>query len=184
MANYVTTILVFVCAELRPREASSFCDFFFIIKKRKTCTNTHNIQLRTYRQLTASLEWCYCSSKMFRWEPERRYHSTKSGNSALLVLNGTSLNCNKALQALNWRQYTWSLYFSFTILKSPHFLFFHPKLTLHIELGKKNKHIHIIFINFKLYYSHHEINIFTSLDEDNMFIWHEKKIRTRNYTGS
>ena len=29
MAGYVTTLLAFVCAELRGREMSSFCDFFF-----------------------------------------------------------------------------------------------------------------------------------------------------------
>ena len=47
----------------------------------------------------------YCSSKMFRGEPSRRALSLYkvNGNSALLVLSGTSLICNNALLALNWR---------------------------------------------------------------------------------
>ena len=46
----------------------------------------------------------YCRSKMFHWEPEGRYcHRLGGVDSALLVLNGTSLSCNNALLALNWR---------------------------------------------------------------------------------
>ena len=52
---------------------------------------------------------------LVRWKPEQHYCSSRcsvesqkganavqSGHSALLVLNGTSLNCNNALLALNW----------------------------------------------------------------------------------
>ena len=46
----------------------------------------------------------YCSSKMFCWETRRAPLLYKvNGNSALLILNGTSLICNTALLALNWR---------------------------------------------------------------------------------
>ena len=57
----------------------------------------------------------YCSSKMFRWEPEGRYcHWLCTAiYSALLVLNGTSLSCNNALLALNWRYIFYSLYQDF-----------------------------------------------------------------------
>ena len=72
--------------------------------------NEHNI-------VSWEPEGHYCRSKMFRWEPEGRCCCTKSmaigpiryclykvnGNSALLVLNGTSLICNSALLALSWR---------------------------------------------------------------------------------
>ena len=40
---------------------------------------------------------------MFRWEPEGRYHSTKSGNGTLLLLKSTSLNGFNAL--LLWANY-------------------------------------------------------------------------------
>ena len=49
-------------------------------------------------------EWERCST-MFRWEPEGRRLSpfTSYSDSALLVLNGTSLSSDIALLALNWR---------------------------------------------------------------------------------
>ena len=41
---------------------------------------------------------------MFRWKPEGRYRNRLSySDSALLVLNRTSLNSDSALLALNWR---------------------------------------------------------------------------------
>ena len=46
---------------------------------------------------------CYQYPKMFRWEPEGLYRCTKSmADSTLLVLYGTSLNCDSIL-VLNWR---------------------------------------------------------------------------------
>ena len=47
----------------------------------------------------------YCRSTMFRWEPEGRYSLplTLYSDRVLLVLNKTSLSCNNALLALNWR---------------------------------------------------------------------------------
>ena len=69
------------------------------------------------------------------WEPEGRYLQLKdvplrtrwalllykvNGNSALLVLNGTSLICNSALLALSWLYYIQCLPFNFWLLTSEH----------------------------------------------------------------
>ena len=52
------------------------------------------------------LERRYQYSKMFHWEPEGHY-CTKCGDSTILVLNGTSLNSDSALLALNWQYISW-----------------------------------------------------------------------------
>ena len=54
-----------------------------------------------YRQLRARR--ALSIFKMFRWEPEGHYHCTMSidGNSALMILNRTSLNSDSALLVLN-----------------------------------------------------------------------------------
>ena len=49
------------------------------------------------------LEGCYQYSYMFHLEPERHYRCIKVyGDSALLVINRTSLNSDSALLNLNW----------------------------------------------------------------------------------
>ena len=58
---------------------------------------------RLYGIISWEPEGC---STMFNWEPEGRYHhKTLYSNSALLVLNGTSLNITNALLALNWHSF-------------------------------------------------------------------------------
>ena len=57
-----------------------------------------------YRKLRARRALLHIS-KMFHWGPEGRYRHRLCmySNSALLVLNGTSLTFNNALLALNWQ---------------------------------------------------------------------------------
>ena len=49
----------------------------------------------------------YQYSKMFHWEPEGRYRTMSMAISPPLVLNGTSLNSDSALLALNWFNESW-----------------------------------------------------------------------------
>ena len=60
-----------------------------------------------HRQTQHIVSWepegCYCSAKDVLLRTRRALLLYKvNGNSALLVLNETSLNCNNALLALNW----------------------------------------------------------------------------------
>ena len=60
------------------------------------------INTEFYHNVRWEAEGHNCSSKLFRWEPEGHYHCTNSMAIAPFWLS-TSLNCNNALLALNWR---------------------------------------------------------------------------------
>ena len=87
----------------------NICRFMVALKE----YTTYNVWELKGEIVSWEPEGRYCSSKMFRWEPEGRYRCTKvDGDSALLVLNGTSLNFNNALLALNWRDIKFPLLYS------------------------------------------------------------------------
>ena len=83
-------------------------------------------------------EWCYCSSKIFRWVPEGRYRCTEYIVIApFWFSNGTSLKCNNALLALNWPYVSPKNYHVLTLshLRPRHFLSF-PYL--HVPISNAN----------------------------------------------
>ena len=62
----------------------------------------HHQRLLTYRQLRARRALLQCKDVPLRTRRALLLYKVY-GNSALLVLNGTSLNCNNALLARNWQ---------------------------------------------------------------------------------
>ena len=77
-------------------------------------------------------EGCYCSSKMFRW--------------VLLVLNGTSLNYNNALLALNWRYIPQTNY-----IFNRHFTFHWLLSNLVLICSFRGQRLMTRFINYQLF---------------------------------
>ena len=70
----------------------------------RNCPDKHQewIQVSTFRQLRARRALLQCKDDPLRARRALSLYKVY-GSSALLVLNGTSLNCSNALLALNWR---------------------------------------------------------------------------------
>ena len=82
-----------------PHKLKVLTKYYFPLYMSKHFSKCIYCQLRTWEP-----EGRYHYSKMFCREPEGRYQICKVyGDSALLVLNGTSLNVDSALLALSWR---------------------------------------------------------------------------------
>ena len=68
---------------------------------------------------------CYCQWHIVSWEPKGRYHYCCAMHSTLLVLNGTSLNIDSALLALNLRHNGYS-YIVFESIWKKNIILFTP----------------------------------------------------------